>query len=195
MKNTHPEIMLLKILIYFFLTFPMAISVNADTDVNADGIWLLVDTQQLELSVKSGEETLIHFDNIAIGRNGSGFKSKRGDDTTPLGKYKVSWINRKSRFNLFYGFNYPSRENIQNALEKGLVNKKTYQQVISAHNNDKTPPQNTPIGGMLGIHGLGNADMKVHKTLNWTHGCIALTNEQIIILDKFIKENTIVVVK
>ena len=191
MGNAHSKIMPLKIIIFTVLMFLTTINVNAD----ADSIWLLVDTQQLKLSVKSGESTLMQFDNISIGRNGAGFKTKRGDDTTPLGKYKISWINRKSPFNLFYGFNYPSRENIQTALNKGLVNKKTYQQVINAHNNDKTPPQNTPIGGRLGIHGLGNADEKIHKSMNWTHGCIALTNEQIIKLDKFIKENTIVVVK
>ena len=161
----------------------------------AEDIWLLIDTKKLELRVMSEDSTLEKFSNIAIGRNGSGFKSKRGDDITPLGTYKISWINRKSRYKLFYGFDYPSRENAKTALHKGLINKTTYQQVLNAHKNQQTPPQNTPLGGMLGIHGLGRADKKVHETMNWTHGCIALNNEQIITLDKLIKENTIVVVK
>ena len=160
-----------------------------------EDIWLLVDTQQLELSVKSGEKTLMSFPNISIGRNGSGFKQKRGDDITPLGKYRISWINRKSRYNIFYGFNYPSIDNVNTAIKKGLINRKTYQTIVRAHNSRNIPPQNTPLGGMIGIHGLGKGEEKIHEAMNWTHGCIALNNEQILKLDKLIKKNTIVVVK
>ncbi len=161
----------------------------------AENNWILIDTQKLELSVKSGENTLSSFSNISIGRNGAGFKKRRGDDITPLGTYKIDWINRKSRYNLFYGFNYPSKENAHTALKKGLVNKQAYNDIINAHNHQQTPPQNTSLGGMIGIHGLGRGDKKIHEAMNWTHGCIALNNEQILILDKLIKENTIVVVK
>ena len=56
----------------------------------AEDIWLLIDTKKLELRVMSEDSTLEKFSNIAIGRNGSGFKSKRGDDITPLGTYKIS---------------------------------------------------------------------------------------------------------
>lgn len=160
-----------------------------------DGIWLLVDTQKLELDVKLGDISLVRFENIAIGRNGSGFKRKRGDDVTPLGKYKISWFNRKSRYNLFYGVNYPSRENAKEALNKGLINKRIYRRIIKAHDNNQVPPQNTPLGGMIGIHGLGKGDHEIHKSMNWTHGCIALTNEQIRKLDNWVKKDTIVVIK
>ena len=78
---------------------------------------------------------------------------------------------------------------------KGLIDKKTYRGIIKAHENNQVPPQNTPLGGMLGIHGLGKADRKIHEQMNWTHGCIALTNEQIIQLDSWIKKDTIVQVK
>ena len=161
----------------------------------AEEIWLLVDTKKQELEVKLGNTTLVSFSNISIGRNGAGFKHKRGDDITPLGKYKISWINRKSRYHLFYGFNYPSKENIQEALKKNLVDKKTYSRVINAHNHNQVPPQNTPLGGMIGIHGLGRGDKTIHETMNWTHGCIALNNKQINKLDTLIKKDTIVVVK
>ena len=180
----------------FILTFFSIISFLFSLPAHSsEDIWVLVDTQKLELLVKSADSTLEKFSNISIGRNGSGFKKKRGDDITPLGTYKISWINRKSRYHLFYGFDYPSRENAETALSKGLINNKTYQKVIHAHNNQQTPPQNTPLGGMLGIHGLGVGDKKIHETMNWTHGCIALNNKQIIKLDKLIKKNTIVVVK
>lgn len=160
-----------------------------------DDIWLLIDTQKLELEVKLGDVTLVKFSNISIGRNGSGFKNKRGDDITPLGKYKISWINRKSRYNLFFGFNYPSVENAKQALQKGLVDKKNFTKIIRAHKNNQVPPQNTSLGGLIGIHGLGRGDKKIHKIMNWTHGCIALTNKQINNLDALIKKGTIVIVK
>lgn len=160
-----------------------------------DEVWLLIDTKKLELDVKLANVTLVKYSNIAIGRNGSGFKQKRGDDTTPLGKYKISWINRNSQYHLFFGFNYPSVENVQQAFKKGLVDKKNYSRVIRAHKNNQVPPQNTPLGGLIGIHGLGRGDKKIHESMNWTHGCIALTNEQINNLDKLVKKDTIVVVK
>ncbi|MCU7834435.1 MAG: L,D-transpeptidase [gamma proteobacterium symbiont of Taylorina sp.] len=172
------------------LFFPLHIAAES-----AENVWLLVDTKKLELSVKLGNTTLMHFSNISIGRNGAGFKHKRGDDITPLGAYKISWINKKSRYHFFYGFNYPSIENVQIALNKGLVDKRVFNQIIKAHKQNQTPPQNTPLGGMIGIHGLGRADKTIHETMNWTHGCIALNNEQIIKLDKLIKKNTIVIVK
>ena len=174
----------------FILLLLCSISVHAQ-----EGIWVLIDTQKLELEVKLEDITLVKYPNISIGRNGSGFKRKLGDDTTPLGTYKVGWINRKSRYNLLFGFNYPSVENVNEALKKGLVNKKTYSRVINAHKHNQVPPQNTSLGGRIGIHGLGRGDKTIHETMNWTHGCIALTNEQIKNLDKLIKKDTIVVVK
>jgi lipoprotein-anchoring transpeptidase ErfK/SrfK len=41
------------------------------------------------------------------------------------------------------------------------------------------PPQHTPLGGYIGIHGIGNGDTQIHETVNWTNGCVALTNQQI----------------
>lgn len=161
----------------------------------SEDIWLLVDTQKLELNVKLGDVTLVTFSNIAIGRNGAGFKRKRGDDITPKGKYKISWTNPNSRYHQFYGFNYPSKENAQQALENGLINIKTFVGIARAHKNNQVPAQNTALGGLIGIHGLGRGDKEIHQTMNWTHGCIALTNEQINKLDTWIKKGTIVVVK
>lgn len=172
----------------FFLFFSIQCDANEE-------IWLLVDTQKLVLDVKLGDITLVRFENISIGRNGAGFKRKRGDDTTPKGEYKISWFNFKSRYNIFYGFNYPSRDNARTALNEGLINQTTFKRIVKAHDNNQVPPQNTPLGGMIGIHGLGKADKKIHETMNWTHGCIALTNEQISKLDKWIEKDTIVVVK
>ena len=133
--------------------------------------------------------------NIAIGRNGAGFKHRVGDDVTPLGTFKIGWINKKSPFYRFYGFDYPSAEIADEALLSGLLSKKSHTRIINAHKKDKVPPQNTTIGGQIGIHGLGNADPFIHKTMNWTHGCIAITNEQVDKLERWIKKGIKVKVK
>ena len=54
--------------------------------------------------------------------------------------------------------------------------------------------QGRPLG-QLGIHGVGMGDMKVHETVNWTEGCIALTNEQVRDLAKWVVVGTRVVVR
>jgi L,D-peptidoglycan transpeptidase YkuD (ErfK/YbiS/YcfS/YnhG family) len=57
------------------------------------------------------------------------------------------------------------------------------------------PPQDTPLGGQIGIHGLGSADARVHEFFDWTHGCIALTNSQIDHLSQIVDTGTLVKIK
>ena len=163
--------------------------------VAGEGVWLLVDTQAMNLIVKRDQKTIDVFENISIGRNGAGFKEQRGDDVTPLGIYKISWINVNSPFRKFYGFNYPSRQNAKKALGDGLISRKTYRTIEKAHLQHRIPPQHTALGGRLGIHGLGHANRNIHNKMNWTHGCIALTNAQIDRLAKWINKGTMVKVK
>ena len=177
------------------LSLPLLFPAQVNSAQQRSDIWLLVDTRNLTLDVKLGDITLVQFKNIAIGRNGSGLKKRRGDDTTPLGSYKISWINNKSRYKLFFGFDYPSIDNAYKALLSGRVDKNTYRRIVQAHKNNQVPSQNTALGGMIGIHGLGSADKKIHDTMNWTHGCIALDNEQIERLKQWVKIGTKVVVK
>ena len=161
----------------------------------ADNIWIEIDTQALTLQVKQEKHTLETFKNIAIGRNGAGVKLRKGDDITPLGSYKIGWINENSHYYRFYGFDYPSIENAETALVQGLIDDNVFQTIKSAHKNGQIPSQTTALGGQLGIHGLGNADLHIHKILNWTHGCIALTNEQIDRLHPWLKKGTLVKIK
>lgn len=165
------------------------------TGAAEDEIWLLVDTKALTLEVKKGDRTVEKMTNIAIGRNGAGFKAHRGDDITPLGLYRIGWINQKSAYYRFFGLSYPSVDNAVTALDQGIIDYSTFDSIVSAHNNRRVPPQNTKLGGQIGIHGLGSGNEQIHKTMNWTHGCIALTNHQIDRLSRWIKKEIIVKVK
>ncbi len=161
----------------------------------AQDVLIEVDTHTLTLSVMYKKQTLLTFNNIAIGRNGAGFKQKQGDDITPIGDYRIGWINNDSIYYRFYGFNYPSLENAAQAFQEKLITQDDYNQIRLAHHNAKVPPQQSPLGGRLGIHGLGKADINIHQMMNWTHGCIALTNEQIDQLHPWLTKGTRVRVK
>ena len=83
-------------------------------------------------------------------------------------------------FNTFFiGINYPSPADAERGLREGVIDEKTFQRIIAAHREGKIPPQNTALGGNIGIHGLGDANPNVHRLVNWTNGCIALDNAQI----------------
>lgn len=179
---------LLSFLLFGFCLLP-GISV-ADSD-----IWLLVDTEKLSMEVKKGDKTIAVLENIAIGRNGAGEKIHRGDDITPLGNFRIGWINDKSPFRKFFGLTYPSVEHADNALRKGYIDLDTYESIARAHSVGHIPPQNSNLGGQIGIHGLGSANLSIHRSMNWTHGCIALTNDQIDQLSQWIEKGTLVTVK
>lgn len=102
-----------------------------------DNIWLLVDTAARKLEVKQGDKTVDTLYKIAIGRGGAGFKTHRGDNITPMGTYKIGWIGEKSAFRRFFGLTYPSVEDAQTALRKGIINQPIYNRIAEAHHYDE----------------------------------------------------------
>jgi len=157
--------------------------------------WLLVDTHSHTVVVKQGGHVLARFNNMAIGRGGAGSERRLGDERTPLGTFRVAWVNTRSPFHLFYGLDYPTPEYAKWGLKKGLIDVDTYERIVSASRAGALPPQDTALGGHLGIHGLGHADLALHRRADWTRGCVALTNEQIDRLSTWIGIGTKVVVK
>ncbi|MCP5245074.1 MAG: L,D-transpeptidase, partial [Burkholderiales bacterium] len=47
----------------------------------------------------------------------------------------------------------------------------------------------------IGIHGIGRGDPEIHDQFHWTNGCIALTNEQIDQLGKWLKPGVMVKIR
>jgi murein L,D-transpeptidase YafK len=101
------------------------------------------------------------------------------DRRTPLGSYRVRRINGESRFHIFFGFDYPNLQQSQSAFRAGRINYDQLKSIRKAHYLRREPPSDTPLGGLIGIHGLGNGDPGIHEEYNWTDGCIALTNEDV----------------
>lgn len=157
--------------------------------------WVLVDTAAGVLSVRQDGKELLRFDHIAIGRGGAASLRRKGDGTTPLGSYRVAWINDDSPFHRFFGIDFPSRPDAERAREAGVIDEREYRRIAGAIDAGRVPPQDTALGGRLGIHGVGRGDLRMHRDFNWTQGCIALTNEEIEALSKWIDVGTPVVVR
>jgi len=156
--------------------------------------WVMIDVAKQTLSILQGDQIKKTFRNISVGRNGYTLDHHEGDGKTPLGVFHVAWINPNSRFHLFFGLDYPNREYAESALRHKLIDYDTYAAIKQALYRGDLPPQDTPLGGNIGIHGIGHGNRYIHEISNWTEGCIALTNEQIDQLAHWITLGTKVVI-
>lgn len=181
------------------LTFALSLLAAAPAatmpPIDHDDIWLNVDTPSKTLQVMVGQTPIESFEHIAIGRRGASHDKQRGDDKTPLGEYRIGWINERSAFHRFFGFTYPNLQIARRAFARGLIGGDTLQEIMNAHLRRSVPPQSTPLGGRIGIHGLGRADPTVHELFDWTQGCIALTNRQVDRLAQWIRKGTPVIIR
>jgi lipoprotein-anchoring transpeptidase ErfK/SrfK len=153
-------------------------------------IWLSVDTQQLSLAVMRGDTELHLFENIAIGSRGSALERQMGDQTTPLGDFIITEIRHSERFELFMAFDYPNLDHTERAFEDKRIDAQEYRALRYDLDRGNTPPQGTSLGGNLGIHGIGDGDKKIHESINWTDGCIAINNEQLMELADWVEVGT-----
>ncbi|HPF58655.1 MAG TPA: L,D-transpeptidase [Candidatus Competibacteraceae bacterium] len=150
--------------------------------------WLLIDTKADKLMVMQNAQPVEVFHQIAVGSSGAGLKYQRGDNKTPLGVFRVGWVNDHSRFNKFIGLDYPNPDYAERALRERRIDRSTYERIRSAWISGRTPPQDTPLGGQIGIHGVGAGNPRVHEAgIDWTSGCVALDNWQINALRPWIK--------
>ena len=156
----------------------------------AASVHIIVDTGDETLSVMRGDTVIRTFEDIAIGRYGKTYFKQQGDNKTPLGSYRIGWINRESRYYIFLGLTYPDLPAADRALQEGRIDVSQWLAIRDAHRAGVTPSQYTPLGGYIGIHGLGNGDLEVHQQYNWTNGCVALTNDQLDELLRYVRIGT-----
>lgn len=156
-----------------------------------------IDKSERLLLVKHGDRVARRFQ-IATGRGGLGDKRMRGDNKTPLGVYRITDFNDSSNFHLFMALNYPNVKDAFFGLKNRLISRAEFERIVDAVRNDRRPPQNTRLGSAIGIHGLGaeNSDkLKVQRNLDWTQGCIALTNRDVNELRSYVTVGTRVVIR
>ncbi|WP_163560089.1 L,D-transpeptidase [Halomonas sp. NO4] len=160
-----------------------------------DELWVLVDDREATLSVYRGNRQLERFFPVSLGRGGARTARQRGDNATPLGEFRVNRFNRESQWHIFIGIDYPTPAHARMALKSGVYSQRDYDDYFSYYQRYGYPPQDTVLGGYIGIHGLGEADPDIHASYHWTQGCVAVTNEQIERLDTLIDIGTRVVIR
>lgn len=148
-----------------FLTCPVWANNSDDVDR------IIVSKSDRQLYLMSGE-TIIRTYPISLGKNPEGHKTRQGDQRTPEGRYFLDWRNPESQYYLAMHISYPNHKDLQYALKQG----------ISPGNN-------------IMLHGLPNkyADgEKVFLDLDWTDGCIAVSNEAIEEIWHMVADNTVI---
>ena len=149
------------------------------SQVQACNLRIIVDVDAATLTVMRCSKVITTFSYISLGRSGKTDSTRLGYNNTPLGTFRIGWINRDSRYHVFLGLTYPDQPAANRALREGRISKAQWQHIYHALATGEIPPQYTPLGGNIGIHGLGKGDILIHRQYNWTNGCVALTNTQI----------------
>lgn len=135
---------------------------------------ILIEKSARRLMLISQGEVLKSY-KIALGGNPVGPKERQGDNKTPEGTYVIDARNRDSRFHLSLHISYPNERDKKRANELGV----------------------SP-GGDIMIHGIKNGFSRVgdaHAGVDWTKGCIAVTDEEIEEIDKLAPNGTIVEIR
>ena len=167
------------------------------TPLHANEYQLLVSKKNNELIVKSSGQIVKKY-YIASGKGGEGTKRLRGDSKTPLGMYQVASVKESSRFHFFIQLDYPNLLDAWYGYKNNIIDANNFKRIATAYNKREVPPQDTELGGFIGIHGIGITNeekLNIHESFNWTDGCIALTNEGINDLKKFVLIGTQVIIR
>ena len=165
-----------------------ALAEQADT-------WILIDIGKMSLTVLQGDIVKRTYKNISIGRAGVTSEKKQLDGKTPLGEFRIIRMSTDTSFHRFFGLDYPDLERVVRAQQAGTINQTRYAAIRRAIRTKQVPPQETALGGYIGIHGIGEGNAGIHENFNWTNGCIALTNAQIDDLSNWVRIGTKVAIR
>lgn len=127
---------------------------------------------------------------IALGRDPEGPKLRAGDTRTPEGRYRISGPAQSSRFHLFLPIDYPSVADAEAARAEDRISEGGYRRILAAHARGDAPPGDTALGGELGFHGEGRRWRGDSPHLDWTYGCIGLSDEDIDFLAERVEVGT-----
>ena len=135
---------------------------------------VLIEKKERRLTLLSKGEVIKTY-KIALGGNPVGPKERQGDNKTPEGTYIIDSRNRDSGYHLSLHISYPNEKDKMRAKELGV----------------------SP-GGDIMIHGIKNGLSWVgvsHAEVDWTKGCIAVTDEEMEEIYKLVPNGTIVEIR
>jgi tetratricopeptide (TPR) repeat protein len=135
---------------------------------------ILIEKKERRLTLIAKGKALKTY-KIALGGNPNGPKERQGDNKTPEGTYVIDSINKESRYHLSLHISYPNEKDRKRAKELGV----------------------SP-GGDIMIHGIKNGFSWVgdlHAGVDWTKGCIAVTDDEIEEIAKLTPNGTTVEIR
>jgi murein L,D-transpeptidase YafK len=146
-------------LLWSSVAFCCAATAQAETAASdkqqADHI-IIIKSQHLMTLMADGKP--IESYKVALGKS-AGRKERQGDHKTPEGKYVIDQKNAQSRFHLALHISYPNAADRKRAGDAGI-----------------------DPGGAIMIHGVENEFALLgilQHDVDWTDGCIAVTNPEI----------------
>lgn len=125
---------------------------------------------------------------IGLGFAPLGAKTRTGDGRTPEGIYRVCVKNAQSRFYRSLGLSYPGPADAAAALAEKRLTRAQHDAILAADAKRTVPPWNTPLGGEIFIHGRGASS-------DWTLGCVALEDADMLELFTAIPTGTVVEIR
>lgn len=135
---------------------------------------IVIEKSNHRLTLYAGERPLRSYV-VALGAGGLAPKRRQGDRRTPEGNYRIDWRNPNSAFHLALHVSYPSAAD-----------------AVAARKHGEKP------GGDIMIHGLPNgmgAVGALHRRLDWTAGCIAVTDDEIEEIWRTVPDGTLVEIR
>ncbi len=135
---------------------------------------VVVFKQQRLMELSAGGK-IIRYYKIALGGNPVGHKQSEGDERTPEGSYWLDWRNAKSAYHRSIHISYPNQADKNNAKARG-----------------QEP------GGMIMIHGQPNylpPFTTIPSLLDWTNGCIAVSNHEMDEIWALVPDHTVIEIK
>jgi murein L,D-transpeptidase YafK len=135
---------------------------------------IVVEKSARRLSLYSHNVLLKKYE-ISLGRSPEGKKQHEGDARTPEGVYKIDFRKPDSSYHLALHLSYPNSSDIKNAKEGGF----------------------SP-GGAIMIHGMKNGLGwlgNLHRFVDWTAGCIAVTDWEIEEIWRTVPDGTVIELK
>ena len=146
--------------------------VTAQSQPFIEKVLVLKSSRQLQL-ISNGKPLKTY--RISLGKRPTGPKMYEGDKRTPEGLYWIDWRKESDRFNLAMHISYPNITDEVRARHDGFE-----------------------PGGMIMIHGTPDSfdvPESVFHTLDWTDGCIAMTNANMREVWSLVQDGTMIEIR
>lgn len=140
---------------------------------------LVVEKSTATLRVMADGRELKAFP-VAFGPEPVGAKSREGDGRTPEGRYLLIPHHESPGFGECFFVCYPNEADAARGLSEGAITSARARATVAALARGSRPPQDTALGGLILLHGTRDRSRTGLTTSNWTNGCIAMENADLV---------------